>query len=342
VPQSCTRSVRVTNRQDEKARPNPTRKSEDLPTRVKVNRCLPTASRGTRGSLRGTERRVTVSAGVFMFSRRVGRVGFAVAPGFSLVELLAVIAVIGLLAALLMPAVERARETSRRMACLNNLHQMGLGILAFHDAFQRFPEGGVEYRMLRGSDGKLRWPSGRQLAWSAYILPYVELQSLARRIDFSKAFDSPENAAVAAQLVPLYLCPSVPRKSYLVRGRGACDYGGIYGERIASPNEPPKGVMLYGEYVRMRDIIDGSAHTVMVSEDSGWPEGQWINGANVFDQGYAINKAPSFENDMRSKHPGGVNGLFADGNARFLSENMDLKILAAICTRAGREPLGEF
>jgi prepilin-type N-terminal cleavage/methylation domain-containing protein len=271
-----------------------------------------------------------------------GRIGFAHASGFSLVELLVVIVVIGLLAGLLLPAIQSSRETARRMACLNNLHQIGIGMLAFHDVQKHFPKGGVEMRMLRDAEGNLRYPNGRQLAWSAYILPYVELQSLAKRIDFSKAFDSPENAQAAAEIVPLYLCPSNPRQSYLISGRGVCDYGGIYGEQILTNNNPPRGVMLYGEFVRIRDIIDGTSHTMMVSEDSGFADMQWINGKNVFDVAYPINQAPPIENDLRSKHFHGVNGLFADGNARFLSEDMDLNILAAICTRNGREPVGEF
>jgi prepilin-type N-terminal cleavage/methylation domain-containing protein len=269
------------------------------------------------------------------------RFGFARVLGFSLVELLVVIAIIGLLAGLLLPAIQSSRESARRMTCLNNLHQIGLGMLAFHDVYKHFPQGGVEMRMLRGPDGKVLYPNGRQLAWSAYILPYAELQSLARRINFRKAFDSPENAGAAAEIVPLYLCPSHSRSSYLVQDRGVCDYGGIFGETIFSNNNPPRGVMLYGQYVRIRDIIDGTSHTMMVSEDSWSQDMQWINGLNVFDVSAAINTAQ--ENDLHSKHaPRGVNGLMADGNARFLSEDMDLNILAAICTRNGREPLGEF
>lgn len=278
-----------------------------------------------------------VDAGVVMSSRRFR---FAAQQGFSLVELLVVIAVIGLLAGFLFPAIQTSRETARRMSCLNNLHQIGIGMLAYHDVYKRFPLGGVEMRTLRWPNGKLKYPNGRQLAWSAYILPYIELQSLAKRIDFSKAYDSPENALVAAEIVPLYLCPSHSRASYLVDGRGACDYGGIYGERISSPNNPPKGVMLYSQYVCIRDIIDGTAHTMMISEDSWSTDMQWINGLNVFDVSAAINTAQ--ENDLHSKHPGGVNGLMADGSARFLSEELDLTILAAICTRAGREIVGDF
>ncbi len=283
--------------------------------------------------------RVIIDVGVFMSPRRLR---FVVSSGFSLVELLVVIAIIGLLVGMLLPAVQSSRESARRMTCLNNLHQIGLGMLAFHDVYKHFPQGGVEMRMLRDAEGNLRFPNGRQLAWSAYILPYVELNSLARRIDFSKAFDSPENAASAAEIVPLYLCPSNPRQSYLFSGRGVCDYGGIYGSRITpNTNNPPNGVMLYTSYVRIRDIIDGTSHTMMISEDSLSQDMQWINGLNVFDVSAPINTAP--ENDLHSKHaPRGVNGLMADGNARFINEDIDLDILSAICTRNGKEPVGYY
>jgi prepilin-type processing-associated H-X9-DG protein len=100
--------------------------------------------------------------------------------------------------------------------------------------------------------------------------------------------------------------------------------------------------MLYTQSIRILDITDGTAHTLMVSEDSGWQDGQWINGLNVFDVAFAINAAPPFENDPRSKHKGGVNGLMADGSARFLANELDLDVLAAICTRNGGEPVGNF
>jgi prepilin-type N-terminal cleavage/methylation domain-containing protein/prepilin-type processing-associated H-X9-DG protein len=262
--------------------------------------------------------------------------------GFSLVELLVVIAVIGLLLSLLLPAVQAAREAARRLGCSNNLHQIGLGLHGHHDCYKRFPLGGTEMRALRNPDGSARYPNGVQLAWSAYILPYMELQSLAKRINYKKGFDSPENASAAAEIISLYLCPSVSRQSYLVQGRGVCDYGGIYGERIVSKNNPPRGVMLYTQTVRIRDIIDGTAHTLMITEDSGFQDGQWINGLNVFDVAYAINTAPPFENDPRSKHKGGVNGLMADGAVRLLGNEMDLPVLAAICTRNGGEVVGAF
>ena len=254
--------------------------------------------------------------------------------GFTLVELLVAVAIIGILVALLLPAVQAAREAARRTQCLNHLHQIGLGLHAYHDTHHSFPPGGIELRPFH--------PGGRQYAWSAYLLPFLEQQAVAEQIDFTKAFDDPANAAAGATVLPVYLCPSVPHKSLLRDGRGASDYGGIYGERITSPNRPPKGVMIYDQAIRIFDIIDGTSSTLSVSEDCQFPDGQWINGKNVFDQAFAINRAPAFENDIRSLHPGGAGGAFADGSARFLSEDINLDILAALCTRAGGEAVGDF
>ncbi len=255
--------------------------------------------------------------------------------GFTLVELLVVIAVIGILIALLLPAVQAARAAARRMSCNNNLRQMGIGLHNYHSAECCFPPGGIEPRTYLN-------PNGRQLAWSLFLLPYAEQQPLYGQVDTGKAFDAPENAEAAGTLLSLYVCPSVPDGDKLVDDRGPCHYGGIYGERISSPNDPPKGTMIYDKSISIRDIRDGTSNTLVISEDSGFSDGQWINARNVFDQAFAINKAPFFENDIRSEHAGGANGLFADGSARFLQETMDLDVLAAICTRNGSEIVGNL
>ena len=90
--------------------------------------------------------------------------------GFSLVELLVVITIIGVLIALLLPAVQAAREAARRVSCLNNLHQIGIGLQNYHAACGCFPPGGIE--------PAFRVSNGRQFAWSAFLLPYIEQESL--------------------------------------------------------------------------------------------------------------------------------------------------------------------
>jgi len=256
--------------------------------------------------------------------------------GVTLVELLVVLAIVGLLAALLLPAVQMVREAARRMTCLNHLRQMGVAMHAYHEHWASFPPGGVEWRPLPSMTEK------KQLAWSVFLLPYLDAGNVYAQLDVNAAFDSPRNAEAAAHVFEVYLCPSTPRREPRAEGRGACDYGGIFGERISGPNQPPKGMMLYDRPIALRMILDGATYTLAISEDSGFADGQWINGRNIFDQAFAINSAPPFENDIRSEHPGGANGLMADGSARFLSQRMDLSTLAAICTREGGEVVGDF
>ena len=253
---------------------------------------------------------------------------------FTLIELLVVIAIIGILVSLMLPAVQAVREAARRMQCQNHLKQIGLALHNYHAAYRKLPPGGIEVRP--------EWPDGKQLAWSAFVLPFLEQTAVYAQIDFARAFDAPENKKAGATAIPTYLCPSTPRSSPLKRGLGATDYGGIYGERIVSTNNPPRGVMIHDRAIRFRDILDGTTHTLNVSEDADFRDGQWINAWNLFDQAFSINRAPKFENDIRSMHPQGANGLFCDGSVVFLNESIDLEILAALCTRNGREQITGF
>lgn len=251
----------------------------------------------------------------------------------TLVELLVVVAIVAALAALLLPAAQAARESARRTTCANNLRHVGCALHGHLIARRSFPAGCVEWRV--GSDR-----SKRQLAWSAFVLPWLEEQAVAERLDLTKAFDDPANADGAAAVLPVFRCPSVARPTATVSGRGVCDYGGIYGERLVSPNSPPKGAFLIDRPLGARDITDGLSTTVFVGEDCGFEgrgfaDGQWINGRNIFDQAYPINTAPAFENDMRSRHPGGAMALLGDGATRFLEVSLDRAVLAGLCTRAG-------
>lgn len=247
---------------------------------------------------------------------------------FTLVELLVVITIVGMLLAILLPAVQAARHAARRTQCQNNLRQIGIGLQSHHATNGAFPIGVTEWRK-RGDF------AARQIAWSARLLPFIDQQPLFDRLDLDLPFDSQSNAAAAATMLSIYVCPSSQRGERLVEGRGPCDYGGINGERILSPNQPPKGTMLADVPISLEHIKDGASRTVIVSEDSQFADGQWINGRNVFDQAFPINAAPEWENDMRSEHSGGALAVYVDASVHFLSEATEPKVLAALCTRAG-------
>jgi prepilin-type N-terminal cleavage/methylation domain-containing protein len=252
--------------------------------------------------------------------------------GFTLIELLVVIAIIAVLIALLLPAVQAAREAARRLQCSANLRQVGLALHSYHDAFNTFPPGGWEWR-LPSDKTKTR----RQIAWSALILDRLEQSPLFASLNLNQAFDAAPNTTAAATVLSVYLCPSSPRKDLWIDSRAVCDYGGMYGQRIVGTNNPPNGSMLYDQAIAIPMITDGTSQTIVVGEDSGFADGQWINGLNIFDQAFPINQAPSFENDLHSDHSGGAYALFGDGSVHFLKEGVNPRTLAAICTRAGGE-----
>jgi prepilin-type processing-associated H-X9-DG protein len=253
--------------------------------------------------------------------------------GMTLVELLVVVAVLAALVALLLPAVQSAREAARRTSCLNNLRHVGCALHGHLLARGRFPAGCTEWKAGKGG-------TARCLAWSAFVLPWLDEQALAASLDLKKPYDDTANAAAAAAAPPVFRCASADRASPLVGGMGRTDYGGVNGERIASPNNPEKGVMITDRGIAAREISDGLAKTILVGECAagGWSDGQWINGRNVFDQAYAVNW-PTFEDELRSRHPAGAHALFGDGSVRFVAEATEPRVVAAACTRAGGETL---
>lgn len=123
------------------------------------------------------------------------------ARGFTLVELLVVIAVIGVLIALLIPAVQAARESARRTTCQNNLKQVGLAIAGYETSHRKFPPG--KRWSARRTD-----PAAFDYAWSSIILAYLEESALSAQLNFRHPLTAPANYEAASSIVPSYLCPS--------------------------------------------------------------------------------------------------------------------------------------
>jgi prepilin-type N-terminal cleavage/methylation domain-containing protein/prepilin-type processing-associated H-X9-DG protein len=265
------------------------------------------------------------------------------ARGFTLVELLVVVAIIGLLIALLLPAVQSSRESARRTQCANNLKQMGLGLLEYHDAKTTFPIGCIGCTKA----------SGLSTAWSTVVLPFVEESQAFGLYDQTAAYNSVTNRKATSVVVGTYLCPSTVTFSRVRNGNttgdvngngrydagdfmGMIDYGGMYGSSGFAVAD--NGVLVYDQTVSLRQVTDGASHTLLVGEDSGRGtsmDGEWADGGNIFDVEVAVNTSQN--NELWSDHPGGAQGLFCDGSVQFLADSLDLTLLSAISTRAGGE-----
>jgi len=188
-------------------------------------------------------------------------------PGFTLIELLVALAIIGTLVAILLPAVQQAREASRRIACSNNLRQLGIALHNFHSTHRRFPPG-------RGD------PLPGVFSAHAYLLEHLEQTSVREVIDFRMApttfsvaggvvHDGTVNFPAATARLSVLQCPSDP----FGRGVPGSEFGSTsYAANTGSGLKQwgtltdADGVFFKGSQIGLRDITDGSTHTVAMSE----------------------------------------------------------------------------
>jgi len=219
--------------------------------------------------------------------------------GFTLIELLVVIAIIGILVGLILPAVQATREAARRLACANNLSQIGKALHSHHGAKGSFPAG--NYTKTAGTCPGNRTPgvdrpSEDRANWMIAILPYVEQEHLHNTYSFSKCNEAPENQQVREAYVDTYVCPSdVACKQLTVPALGPAaayalnvaympgSYRAVSGRSDGfsfldsgdSTDYPRKwrgaihtvGILGFGTE-RIKNIKDGTSHTLMVGEST--------------------------------------------------------------------------
>jgi len=264
---------------------------------------------------------------------------------FTLVELLVVIAIIGILIALLLPAVQAAREAARRMQCSNNLKQIGLALHNYAASHQVFPPGTICYYPANTNpdpwvDASSSTPGRHGTSWMVQILPFMEQAPLHDKWDFSKNVLG--NAAVAMTDISDFYCPSrrdgVRAKDVPIMFQnwtsGGTDYGGCAGagNYWSGAGSPPcVHVMWNSELVRdyelgvftlnkptaFRDIPDGTSTTLMtgelqrLAESHLPPEFTTVQCHGISYDGWAVGGVSTlFDTDIPPESPGGINNWF--------------------------------
>lgn len=293
--------------------------------------------------------------------------------GFTLVELLVVIAIIGILVALLLPAIQSAREAARRAQCLNELKQWGVAMHLYHDTKRALPAGSRD--------------NPRQ-TWVMFLWPYIEENNLSDRNEIDTPFYEPPGTihgtmnGVTGQYVSIYYCPSDEGVDQTVgnyqrrRGNYVVNWGNsTYGQRLEPEGKAPfshiRGNRSDPRKTKFADITDGTSSTLLMSEvlkawspeDNDWRgdihnddgvfrfhtklspntsapdviEGGWFQPTGDPAMPAVAGGRTAQVTAARSRHPGGVNSVLCDGSVRFVNDDIALNVWQAMGTMNGSE-----
>jgi prepilin-type N-terminal cleavage/methylation domain-containing protein/prepilin-type processing-associated H-X9-DG protein len=280
---------------------------------------------------------------------------------FTLVELLVVIAIIGVLVALLLPAVQTARESARRMKCSTQLKQFGLAMHGYHDNYKAFPIGHM-FRGIFDGDGNDA-DGGSGFGWGSAILPFIEQQNLYSMFDQRLPITNnnpSRNLTLAQTHLPIFTCPSDFKPKNWTDGQvtnsatssyKACGtaYDGWAG---GNPNTVPNKARFCGMFdrdnrapLRITELTDGTTNQFMIAEAKWKMDANGRNRGRIFgatDQNdgavgasnalmlngqWPMNLTADMGNQqphrtVASNHPGGAQLCMADGSVRFVSQNI--------------------
>ncbi|MBM82639.1 MAG: prepilin-type cleavage/methylation domain-containing protein [Planctomycetaceae bacterium] len=297
-----------------------------------------------------------------------------VRSGFTLIELLVVIAIIAVLIALLLPAVQQAREAGRRTQCKNNLKQMSLAMANHHDTFQFFPTGGHHWswHATYTSDGSPHIAPQQRMGWGFQILPFIDQNQLWQG---KEANPIDRSITAIRTALPTFICPtrrgvqplppqadwySNPSNSGQTYPHAPTDYAGC--------NLENNGIIIRTTFngnwdgnqgpIRQKNVKDGSANTILLGEKRlntkflygyqsddnegytcGWDHD--VMRASTRQPRKDHNHPTSAWGELRfgSGHDSGFHVAFADGRVRQLNYNIDLSLFTALGTRWQGEPV---
>jgi prepilin-type N-terminal cleavage/methylation domain-containing protein/prepilin-type processing-associated H-X9-DG protein len=263
--------------------------------------------------------------------------------GFTLVELLVVITIIGILIAMLLPAVQASREAARRAQCLNNLTQIGIALQNYESAHNVLPPGTIDKQGPIHSVAE-----GYQMGWLVQILPYIEEDVTFRHVDFSVGVYDKKNAAVRAIRIALYACPSYggPVRNGSGDTWAVGNYAGCHNDVEAPINTDNRGVLFLNSHIAQKDVTDGVSQTIYVGEklgderDLGWMSGTRASLRNTGSRlGQWEDTTAAKPNDLavggfESAHPNVCNFLFGDGRVQAIGREIEQKLLEQLGNRA--------
>ncbi|MCS7305735.1 MAG: DUF1559 domain-containing protein [Thermoguttaceae bacterium] len=299
--------------------------------------------------------------------------------GFTLVELLVVITIIGILIALLLPAVQGARESARRGQCANNLKQIALAFLNYHSAHDAFPDGGKNIcdppvhgavDASRCYTGTENWgccsPWDRsEWSWPYALLPFLDQQAL-----YDQPNNSTGNSVIYRTPLPIWHCPT-RRRAVLYNNNAKIDYAGNAGSswdgRDGIIIRRGLGLAVAGQptYIKLEHIRDGASNTLLVAEKQlnpdrfgqtyddnepyvapGWDSEMFRLGTTTYvpkhdslHPSYTASDPYVGSNYFGSAHVGMMNGALADGSVRAISYSIDPTMFYRLCKRDDKQPV---
>jgi prepilin-type N-terminal cleavage/methylation domain-containing protein len=290
--------------------------------------------------------------------------------GFTLVELLVVMAIIGILLAMLLPAVQWAREAARLTSCRNNLKQIGLAVHTYQLAHRYYPPSSTTF--IENGIWSANPTSYHLHSWASLILPELEQTGLHDLVNYHVSSLDVANREAASKIIAVYRCPSYTGGFFSREARyvqlssqfAIRNYVALGATTVEKLWKEPDGVIFWQGRTDPGDLTDGTSHTLLIAETREPNAAVWIDGSTssisslIYDPNSpsfsdlvaSLNYTPYYPSGGQgvdcdwgpsSRHVSGASHLYADGSVQYLNDQIDALVYSAQTTRAGGEALDE-